>query len=440
MNFLPINVANTKATVDNTSVKSPLLSSGESQAIVFNDVLSDSLAQHTLVAEALPVETPVIESALLSTLSTPLPIGGQELPPAGTELPPELAATIVSEGEVDTALLSPLLSEKAVGVATAVSQPGITLNPEQGVANANQQVQQATTVAQAIHATLTTASLSAEAGQMKGVTVLGTAPAIEAEIATQTNTALNQKPVTALVQGQTAVQGMQENNMLSSGGGQQSSSNGENGQRQFSSLPEIPVGKIEDKIDFSRIIEKGLAQTGREISGVNPALTVEPGSRTAIESLKSPMETLQLQQHIDKPKWSQEFGSRLVWMTKEGVQNAQIRLTPAHLGTIEVKISIQNDQANVSFLSQHGAVKDMIEASMPRLREMMNEAGVKLDQVNVSTNNQAQQDKQQAGHLSDQHRDQHPDRSFAAEEDDQMSSEVMISESGEILSAVDYYA
>ncbi len=280
--------------------------------------------------------------------------------------------------------------------------------------------------------------VSAETNLLKGITVAGTVPTVEAEVALQANVSINQKPLQSTIQGLPMTQVPQEKSAVPTSTSNENAFNGGAEQRQLSSLPEMPINKMDEKQDFSRIIEKGLGQIGKEMPAVNTALVSESSARMVTESLKTPMETLQLQQHIDRPKWSQEFANKMVWVTKEGLQSVQLRLTPAHLGTIEVKIAIQNDQANISFMSQHGAVRDIIEASMPRLREMLNEAGVKLEQFNVSTNTNAQQQKQHAEHTPGQHHN--PDHALRADEEEMMSSEIILSDQGDMLSAIDYYA
>jgi flagellar hook-length control protein FliK len=82
--------------------------------------------------------------------------------------------------------------------------------------------------------------------------------------------------------------------------------------------------------------------------------------------------------------WSQAMGERIMWMAGKGVQAASIRINPPHLGPIQVQLSVQNDQANVQMLVQHGVVKEALEAAMPRLREMLNESNLQL--VNVDVN------------------------------------------------------
>lgn len=98
-----------------------------------------------------------------------------------------------------------------------------------------------------------------------------------------------------------------------------------------------------------------------------------------------------LQQPLGKQGWDQELGSRLVWMNKQDVHSAQLRLNPAHLGPLEVRLSLQQDQtAHVAFLSNHASVRDAVEAAIPRLREMLAESGVNLADVDVSSQSHGQ--------------------------------------------------
>ena len=93
------------------------------------------------------------------------------------------------------------------------------------------------------------------------------------------------------------------------------------------------------------------------------------------------------------PAWSSELGDKLIWMHKQAVPSVELRLNPEHLGPIVIKIDVQNDQASVSFSAQHQAVKEAIEASIPKLRDMLGGQQLQLADVNVS---QHQSEQRQA--------------------------------------------
>jgi flagellar hook-length control protein FliK len=86
---------------------------------------------------------------------------------------------------------------------------------------------------------------------------------------------------------------------------------------------------------------------------------------------------------LGDPAWGQALGDRVLWMVGRDVQHAEVRLNPPHLGPLEVRVSVHNDQASVSFNAQHPLTRDVLEAAIPRLREMLQEADLDLVSVDV---------------------------------------------------------
>mgnify|MGYP000267100653 CR=1 FL=1 len=93
---------------------------------------------------------------------------------------------------------------------------------------------------------------------------------------------------------------------------------------------------------------------------------------------------------LQQPHWNEQIGDRLNLMISRGLQQAEIRLNPPELGMLEVKIQIQGDQANVHFSTPHGQVKEALDAAIPRLREMLEDNGLTLGDVNISQQSLAQ--------------------------------------------------
>src|SRR5690606_14335081 len=103
----------------------------------------------------------------------------------------------------------------------------------------------------------------------------------------------------------------------------------------------------------------------------------DPAARPALPSTAIDMP-------LRQAGWDQALGDRVVWMVNQKFQGAEIKLNPPQLGPIEVRIQMHHDQAQVSFTAQHGAVRDALEAALPRLREMFAANGLGLGDVNVS--------------------------------------------------------
>ena len=97
---------------------------------------------------------------------------------------------------------------------------------------------------------------------------------------------------------------------------------------------------------------------------------------------------------VGKPGWSEAVIQRVMWMSSQNISRAEIALNPPELGPMHVKISSTGDQASVVFSSNHGSVRDALDQSLSRLREMMEHQGINLSDVNVSDQSVFQQSQQ----------------------------------------------
>ncbi len=86
---------------------------------------------------------------------------------------------------------------------------------------------------------------------------------------------------------------------------------------------------------------------------------------------------------VGEKGWDQSVGERITWMLGNRIQQAEVRLSPPHLGPLEIRVSVHNDQASVSIAAPHVLTREAIEAAIPRLREMMLEGNLNLVNVNV---------------------------------------------------------
>ena len=132
-----------------------------------------------------------------------------------------------------------------------------------------------------------------------------------------------------------------------------------------------------------------------------PIVAMNAGQTTIAQAPLQPMATngigadqqpAPIQTPVDHPAWSQELGDRIVWMAGkgqgQGLQTAEIKLNPAHLGPVEVRVHMNQDQASVQFVSNHAAIREAIESAVPKLREMLSAQQLNLADVNVSPQSQ----------------------------------------------------
>lgn len=99
----------------------------------------------------------------------------------------------------------------------------------------------------------------------------------------------------------------------------------------------------------------------------------------------------QLNTPLQQKQWGTEFTQRISMMISNGQQQvAEMRLNPARLGSIGVRIQIEDDKANISFLTSHQSVKEAIEVSLPRLKDQLEQQGLDLGDVDVSARDSEQ--------------------------------------------------
>jgi flagellar hook-length control protein FliK len=165
-------------------------------------------------------------------------------------------------------------------------------------------------------------------------------------------------------------------------------------------LSAAPIDTPESPIDgpaFSRALEKAHGETEPAFSGAHSASTDGtsipelPGMprHPAPELAKAP--ALAMDRPVGHPGWSQDLSERVLWMTGRGLQAAELRLDPAHLGPLEVRIDMNRDQASIQFVSHHAAVREAIESAIPKLREMLGAQQLNLAEVSVSQHSFAEQ-------------------------------------------------
>lgn len=129
--------------------------------------------------------------------------------------------------------------------------------------------------------------------------------------------------------------------------------------------------------------------------------------------------------------WNQALNERVMIMTAQNSQVAEIQLDPPELGSLKVRLHVGQDQVSVSFTSPHAAVRDAVEQSMPRLREMMEEQGLSLGESSVNDqSSESGDDEDRRGFASQGN----------AEGSEGGGDVVSASLSGEAVSLVDYYA
>ena len=79
-----------------------------------------------------------------------------------------------------------------------------------------------------------------------------------------------------------------------------------------------------------------------------------------------------------------ELADRVLVLRSQRFDSATVTLEPRELGRIDIQVRLQADTTHVAFTAQHAAVRDALEGQLPRLRAMLEDAGLSLGAVDVS--------------------------------------------------------
>ena len=107
--------------------------------------------------------------------------------------------------------------------------------------------------------------------------------------------------------------------------------------------------------------------------------------------------TDRLSARVGTPAWDNQVGQKVIWMVGGEEQSATLELNPPDLGPVQVVLNVSNDMASVTFSSQQLEVRQALENSLPRLREMMSESGIALGNASVNSGNNGNEQQGQQG-------------------------------------------
>ncbi|HTX04440.1 MAG TPA: flagellar hook-length control protein FliK [Steroidobacteraceae bacterium] len=93
--------------------------------------------------------------------------------------------------------------------------------------------------------------------------------------------------------------------------------------------------------------------------------------------------------------WTDELGAKLTWMAGQGIESASLRLSPEHLGPLQVTISVHEGQTSVWFGATQPDTRAALQQSLPQLRQLFASQGLTLADAGVSREPPRGQTRQQ---------------------------------------------
>ncbi|MDN2669300.1 flagellar hook-length control protein FliK [Vibrio sp. 14N.309.X.WAT.E.F5] len=93
---------------------------------------------------------------------------------------------------------------------------------------------------------------------------------------------------------------------------------------------------------------------------------------------------------LTKELANEQVAEKVQMMMSKNLKNLDIRLDPPELGQMKIRMSMNNDVANVHFTVSNQQARDVIEQTLPRLREMLAQQGMQLADSSVQQQNSGQ--------------------------------------------------
>ena len=85
-----------------------------------------------------------------------------------------------------------------------------------------------------------------------------------------------------------------------------------------------------------------------------------------------------------------QLGQQLQRMVKEGRWQANLSLNPARLGHVNINLLMEDGVLQTQILSTNAGVRELLEASLPRLKDQLEQSGMQLSSVSVGSHNTGQ--------------------------------------------------
>ncbi|MBH0033736.1 flagellar hook-length control protein FliK [Pseudoalteromonas sp. NZS71_1] len=189
--------------------------------------------------------------------------------------------------------------------------------------------------------------------------------------------------------------------------------------QQVSTLSQYDSLSYEQSLLDTQIIQTQQLQSTSQVKQVS----IDPGVMQAINIVKS-----------DAAKLLQERVSSMLSINNK---EAEIRLDPPEMGSMQIRIRSDAEQAHINFVVQNQQAKEALEQSMPRLREMLAQQGLELGESTISYG--------QSGGETAEQSESGPQGNMANnksvnDENDEQANNTAQSSRQQTSSSIDYYA
>jgi flagellar hook-length control protein FliK len=159
---------------------------------------------------------------------------------------------------------------------------------------------------------------------------------------------------------------------------------------QDETLPEQVLQKAEETQEFSGEEQTGKGESDGSRSAKNPAEVPTDGSLSQTEVVyQAPEEIAPAAEEnsylsIDTMDLIEQIAEHVRVSVSEGTSSMELQLNPENLGKVYLQVTAKEGVVNATIAASNEAVRAALEAQVADLRQSMNQAGVKVDAIEVT--------------------------------------------------------
>lgn len=132
----------------------------------------------------------------------------------------------------------------------------------------------------------------------------------------------------------------------------------------------------------SQAAQPGAVLAPRVDSGIDMQLALESTRGSAARSEAVVRDHLATQ--VGNIRWHADFAGKLRVLAQANISAVELNLNPAELGAIDIRIQSLDEGTIINFFTANANTREVIDASLPRLRELLSDSGIELQHGDVS--------------------------------------------------------
>ena len=155
----------------------------------------------------------------------------------------------------------------------------------------------------------------------------------------------------------------------------------------------LKAAHVQDTMANKSLAEQSLSFA--EEQSIQNVLARANADSISAQSVKSAINIHNETIAIYRKDFSDAVKDKVMVMINQKIKQLEIRLDPPELGSMQVRLNLQNEQAAVSFIVQNQQAKEALEQNIGKLKEMLAESGIDVGDANIEQ--RSQQSSEQEG-------------------------------------------